>query len=408
MKFVTDFSKGVLGQADSVELWEEITNHIPDSVLLKPNVKILSVACGHCTEAVAIAKRMLALGVSKENVNNSIWLIDKYIQFTNPAKVRYGFKNVITYDFLKWKTDMKFDVVVGNPPYEATGENGRKDQASNLWSKFTQKGMDLVTEDGYLSFITPASWLSPAADIGKGKSGLRFVDEYFKKLETIAINVNECARHFAVGSTFSYFVVKNTKSAKFSTKIITPSESYNIDIRKVNFLPKTMNQLAISINSKFLDSKKKFGIIGNNLPETKVDSVKEMTAEFKVPAYHTSGKGGTYWYLEKPIATAAKPKVIVSISGNYNPIYDLGGMSFTGMCVVYYLKDNDTMDSIRSFLDSKLVKFILDENKYTGWVSPVISDLPNVDKTKIWTDHELYQHFGLTQEEIEYIESTVK
>ena len=78
------------------------------------------------------------------------------------------------------------------------------------------------------------------------------------------------------------------------------------------------------------------------------------------------------------------------------------------MCVAYYLTDKDSMDSVRSFLDSKIVKFILLENKYTGWVSPVISDLPNISKTKKWTDKALYKHFGLTQEEIDYVEANVK
>jgi hypothetical protein len=62
-RYLTDFSKGILGQPDSVDLWTEIINHIPDEILLKPDVKILSVACGHGTEAVLIANRMLALGI---------------------------------------------------------------------------------------------------------------------------------------------------------------------------------------------------------------------------------------------------------------------------------------------------------------------------------------------------------
>lgn len=117
MKFVTDLSKGILGTPDSTELWEEIIAHIPDEVLLKPNVRILNVACGHCTEAIIIAMRMLALGISKEAVQQSIYLIDKYQVFTNPAKVIYGFTNVITADFLQWESDMKFNVVIGNPPF---------------------------------------------------------------------------------------------------------------------------------------------------------------------------------------------------------------------------------------------------------------------------------------------------
>jgi hypothetical protein len=117
MKFVTDLGKGILGQADSVVLWTDILANIPDSVLLKPNVRILNIACGHSTEAILIAKRMLALGISKEDIQNSLYLIDKYNVFTSHAKSNYGFKNVITADFLTWKTDMKFDVIVGNPPF---------------------------------------------------------------------------------------------------------------------------------------------------------------------------------------------------------------------------------------------------------------------------------------------------
>lgn len=33
---------------------------------------------------------------------------------------------------------------------------------------------------------------------------------------------------------------------------------------------------------------------------------------------------------------------------------------------------------------------------------------PELDFTRTWTDQELYQHFNLTQEEIDYIESVVK
>jgi len=50
MKFAVDLTKGVLGSNDPVSLWEDITSYIPDAVLLDPNVRILSIACGHCTD----------------------------------------------------------------------------------------------------------------------------------------------------------------------------------------------------------------------------------------------------------------------------------------------------------------------------------------------------------------------
>lgn len=404
MRFVTDLSKGILGKSDSFDLWQEIINIIPDEVFLKKDLKILNVACGHGTEADIIVKRMTSLGRTVQEIQDSMYLNDKYSVFTKEAYNK-GYKNVIKQDFMEWESNMKFDIVIGNPPYEAATKEGRKDQANNLWSKFTNKSMSLVKDGGYVSLITPTSWLSPAADIGKGKHGTRFFEAYFQRYKTHVLNVNECAKHFNVGSTFSYFVLEKTESNNFNTRVITEEDDFTINLNTISYLPKSMNPLSIGINKKVLEQTEKFGIVGNNLPETRIEMKKEKDSKFNVPCYNTPAKGGTYWYSQQPIDTANKAKVIISISGNYVPIYDQGGKSFTGMCLAYYLKNNDNMDSIRSFLESKLIKFVLSENKYTGWVSPVVSELPNIDKTKLWTDQDLYNYFSLTQEEVNYIES---
>ena len=38
----------------------------------------------------------------------------------------------------------------------------------------------------------------------------------------------------------------------------------------------------------------------------------------------------------------------------------------------------------------------------------MVRALPKLDLTRTWTDQELYAHFGLTDEEIRYIEEQVK
>ena len=45
--------------------------------------------------------------------------------------------------------------------------------------------------------------------------------------------------------------------------------------------------------------------------------------------------------------------------------------------------------------------------KTGGFNGPFI-EMQNLGKEKIWTDQELYAHFNLTEEEINYIESQVK
>ena len=391
------------------DLVNEILDHYPETLWASDTTTFFDPAIGGGQFVAEIERRLRANGHADENIRKRVFgfessqfLVDLSVNM-NKLKGQYARK---PYEkFLEMEVGkMKFDVVIGNPPYEAATEDGRKDQANNLWSKFTHKGMSLVKDGGYFSFITPTSWLSPAADIGKGKHGTRFFEAYFQKYKTHVLNVNECARHFNVGSTFSYFVLEKTPSSNFNTRVITEEDDFTIDLKTINYLPKSMNPLSISINKKVLEHADKFGIVGNNLPETRGEMNKTADAEFTVPCYNTPAKGGTYWYAREPISTASKAKVIISISGNYVPVYDQGGMSFTGMCLAYYLKPNDSMESIRSFLESRLVKFVLNENKYTGWVSPVISDLPEIDKTRTWTDQDLYAHFGLTQEEIDYVE----
>lgn len=392
------------------ELVNEILDHYPEKLWTSNSTTFFDPAIGGGQFVAEIEKRLRKYGHSQENIRrrvfgleNSDFLVDLSV---NMNKLVGQYRRKPYQKFLNMEaTNMKFDVVIGNPPYEATAEDGRKDQANNLWSKFTHKGMNLVKDGGYFTFITPTSWLSPAADVGKGKYGTRFFEAYFQTYKTHVLNVNECGRHFNVGSTFSYFVLEKTVANNHNTRVITEEDDFTIDLKTINYLPKSMNPLSISINKKVLEHSDKFGIVGNNLPETRIDMEKEgATDTFTVPCYNTPAKGGTYWYAQEPIATADKAKVIISISGNYVPVYDPGGMSFTGMCLCYYLQEGDSMDAIRSFLESRLVKFVLNENKYTGWVSPVVSDLPNIDKTRVWTDQELYAHFGLTQEEIDYVE----
>jgi site-specific DNA-methyltransferase (adenine-specific) len=393
----------------SFNLAREIVNYISID-WSNPDLKILDPGCGRGTFLLAVLEKLEQYHNREHIVKNMLYGCDiskvQYSIAIKALKMTSGVEaNISNSDALTKAWNMKFDVVLGNPPYEAASEDGRKDQANNLWSKFVDKGISLVKDGGYFTFIIPTSWLSPAADIGKGKHGTRFFEAYFQKYKTHVLNVNECARHFNVGSTFSYFVLEKTVSNNFNTRVITEEDDFIIDLKTISYLPKSMNPLSIAINKKILEHSDKFGIVGNNLPETRIEMKKDKDEVFSVPCYNTPAKGGTYWFSEAPVATATKSKVIISISGNYVPVYDLGGMSFTGMCIIYYLKDTDNMDSIRSYLESKLIKFVLNENKYTGWVSPVISNLPNIDKTRIWTDQDLYTHFKLTQEEVDYIDA---
>jgi site-specific DNA-methyltransferase (adenine-specific) len=69
--------------------------------------------------------------------------------------------------------------------------------------------------------------------------------------------------------------------------------------------------------------------------------------------------------------------------------------------------DHTEGKSLISLYESKLYRF-LSSLRGAGMKGILNYSLPKVDLTRSWTDQELYQHFGLTQEEIDYIEANVK
>jgi len=60
------------------------------------------------------------------------------------------------------RCDMKFDVIIGNPPYQSGNGSGDKPgSATNpLWWQITKQSVSLLKKNGILSFITPTNILS--------------------------------------------------------------------------------------------------------------------------------------------------------------------------------------------------------------------------------------------------------
>jgi hypothetical protein len=349
---------------------------------------------------------MLALGVNKNSVNESIWLIDKYQVFTNPAKQIYGFKNVVTDDFLNWNPDMKFDAIVGNPPFQ---EGGRDDEANKLWPHFVKKANDLVADDGYVAMITPTGWMQPTADIGKGnsKNAISIFNDIFKSNNLITANVDSSAlqkNYFAgVGSTFSYFVFQKAQYSG-STNFITPTGSVNVDVTTIESLPKITSSLSLSIAKKMKGTPFTFYDQNHGL-NGKESSTPSQTHKHLI--YHTHKGGGTYWYGDKNSPHNTSPKAIITLSGKYEAVYD-NVNGFSNMCMAVVCKTVAEGKNTTDVLNSKLYRFWVEMQKFSGFnPRKLILTLPAVDTSKSWTDQDLYKHFKLTKAEIEYVEANV-
>jgi len=209
----------------SFTLAEEIVNKIAVD-WNDPNLKILDPGCGRGTFLLALIKKLESHGHTR------LHIISNMIYGADVSKVQYmiahkalrlaeplATSNIVHDDSLTKEWNMKFDVIVGNPPFQESKEDGdRKDQASNLWSKFWAKSFKLTKPDGIIALITPTSWLSPSADL-KGTDKIDREDRLWNVFNkyTSRANVVDVSKHFqGVGSSFGYVIVDRAGTAGLS------------------------------------------------------------------------------------------------------------------------------------------------------------------------------------------------
>jgi hypothetical protein len=332
MRFVTDLSKGILGKPDSVELWNEIISHIPDSVLLKDDVKILCPAVGHGSEADVIVRRMHLLGRTADEIKNSIYLLDKYRVFTK-ALQRKGYTNIICADFLGWETDMKFDVVIGNPPYQ----NPHGVNSHALWENFIEKSHELVNQNGYVAMVTP--------HIGRRKIKQKFFDNDFIFYKSEGVE-----KFFpSIGSTFCYHIVRNS-----STGVKTKVGNSEYNLSKYGFIPSNINEEVEELLDELFTGTplnvQGGGIHGSNKHLFSDTQNKEFPYKYQ----HTSSQ--TKYCSKKCKAMEHKLKVVCSKSGYLKPWLDKDHIGITegSWCVpVSSVKEGQ---KVIEFLNSDKIK----------------------------------------------------
>lgn len=398
----------------------------------KSSPLILDPSCGKGEFLIESANKLASSGCS--HVLSQLWAAD-FTQLNllmtkkrlenwakiNGKQVVLDFTNIIKYSSFEELVEkvgtMKFDIIVGNPPYQQNDSSGdRKQLSHNLYSKFVNFAVEQVNKNGIVAMTIPNSWMTPFKDSSK-KEKTDF-KKIFRKYNLIKLNIGECERHFSVGSAFTYFVLENNKSKKmtdvsckyksrvYQSKLIIPDEC--------PWIPLLLTDISIGIVSRLMWDKRKkhFDVKNDNFFHPVVNKqykrtlTLEKSATHLYPQYHTNAK--TKW-SEIPHQNQFTKKVMFSKSGYILPIYDSGTMGTTDAGFWIEVKNKDEADNLISILNSRLYKFLFNINKWSGFNMPdVLYSLPYVDISKSWTNSQIYKNFNLTKEEIEHINNNTK
>jgi hypothetical protein len=252
------------------DLVEEILNQLPDHVWMDPNIMFLDPAMAGGQFIRAIERRLLAAGHSKENIAHRVYGCEeklirvKYVK--NWHKVLSDQLHVMEFLTHDWG-NMKFDVIVGNPPYQESNNTG-----GNLWLKFVDKCVkNLSKSNTTLAFITPPTFVgrSNSANTRSDYSCYQDIDIHTLKI----LSKIECSNHFpGVGGRFCYYVANPGSGNKCITKIKQGDFETDIDLKLPYPLPDEINQISMSIHNKLITNP---GMVFNQTREIKYFGLKQ-------------------------------------------------------------------------------------------------------------------------------------
>jgi len=384
---------------DDAKLWTNIflNRALKRFIKSKHCNKILVAAGGHGSE-VDVLVEMFGVDIIHKIVYN-----DKYSFFCNQIKRKYPSITVVKGDFITTEFDMKFDVVVGNPPYQDPKNDKRM-----LWNQILDKMAEVTEDNGYIAVVTPSTWLTASTNI---HNSYRVFEE--KQVEEAVIFDKEDSP-FEEGTTVSYSIIKNTSRqtdtnlyfAKFSKK--TKDLVGTIDIAKEKFWPGQLEPINLAIHNKLKPFAKIEFIKScefHNQGLKKKQRVSDTKSKDFPYTHHVSAAITRYtsvkfskhntWKVMVPLTSTIDKAVINNNCGHGEDMLSL------------YVADEDTAKNIKAVFTTKFYKFIGKLYK-NGRNQPLQNLFPVVDFTRTWNDAELYQLVGLTQEEIDYVKANVK
>jgi hypothetical protein len=304
----------------------------------------------------------------------------------------------------------KFDIVMGNPPYQqdkASGDN-------KLYITFTTRSIELLKEDGVLTFITPRNILPYLLLSGKN----RFK---FDKLYNIKyLSIETCNKYFkGVGSTFLWFILEKSDYKGETHVEYMNNDVISYDVIKLTHglnIPKTLSPIDLKIISKLisLDNSYEFEefsfkgssrrIRKNHIENNTVSQTPTETNKF--PIIDTINKtnpfpGKVYFYKSQDDSVHI-PKLVISKKGYLEPTIDSSGK--------YSYSDNfkfitgNNLDGILILLKSKIIDYMIKQFSMNGFDrTSIISIIRKVNITNESKIEDIYKLYDLTEEEIKRI-----
>ena len=272
---------------------------------------------------------------------------------------------------------MKFDTIVGNPPYQkAVGER----KTEPLWHIFVKNSFKSLKPDGYLCLVHPPGWRDVK---GKFKEfGNLMVSKDIQYLEMHS--ERDGNKTFNASIPYDWYVVKNVPSTgktdvKFQDGVVKV-----LNLKEVPFIPNGAFDKIMSLLAK--GSEEKVEILRTCDYHTQRDYMSdEKTSKFKHPVVYTVTKGDNInlWWSSVKKGHFGVPKVIWSNGMATGFIVDETG-KYTLTQFAYAVIDTPkNLPKIKQALTSDKFKKLIIDSSVAGTINRKVLALFRKD---FWKD----------------------
>lgn len=440
---VSQERKEKFGEVNSpFSLIKQMLNSFPPEIFSNPNLKWLDpcVGCGYYPivlyQYLNNGLREIIKNAKKRHthiVKNMIFMCEVNEIHKFEIQKLFGKNcNLVISDFLSTTsetfglTNEKFDIILGNPPYNANGlkkvptnQHAKKTQDGiTIWHGFIKHGLSMLKSYGFLSMIVPSIWMKP---------------DKFQMYDLLTQHKIHKIRCFSNQQTKAMF--KGQAQTPTCFFLLEKRETDNIislyDSIREDYIPYNMGfyepipLLGCSIVEKVKSRIKLFGSLSvtkTSMPSKKNDFSLEKNEIFQFENISTCKLNHRTPYLVTkyssiPCAYHGVSKLVLAHKMYGFPYYDMCGNY--GICnrdnyVITGYNENE-FKKLQCFLSSKLALFLFETTryrmsyleKYIFELIPNILIMPSVQDTCLedMDFHFWISLFDLNQEERKHVEN---
>jgi site-specific DNA-methyltransferase (adenine-specific) len=326
--------------------------------------------------------------------------------------------------------DMQFDVIIGNPPYQMTGGGGGTNDSS-IYPMFVEQALNLGPR--FLSMVIPSRWMAGGRGMDDfrrkmlGDRHIMSLVDYPNSAQVFpGVDLKSGICYFLWGSAHdgdcSVTLVRDDVVIGPSSRKLDEHDVFIRDVRAAAILKKVLAHDEPSFED-LLTGDTPFGL-ASNFTDFR-DGVPRL-GEVKVYASSNSGRRTgalprgliakntqliDCWKVLAPKAGPGNsgghvvPDIVLGRPGVAEP----GSVCTQTWIVAGPLESEADAEVVAAYMQTRFLRFLVSLRKISqDAMKGVYRWVPQQDWSENWTDAKLYAKYGITEDEIAFIELMIR